>query len=127
MERQFHYEIKHRFFESPNFSMFSEGEEVVIARITTKDAAKLLVEPLVLAIVNNLLPYHVENLMDLNDPCVSVTINDNEYKICYEELTAGIVTIEAICPECGCNPHDEPYCMEATHCPECGYVFQENE
>ena len=28
------------------------------------------------------------------------------------------------CPNCGCNPHDEPYCMTATHCPKCGYVFK---
>lgn len=126
MERKFRYEIKHRFFESPNFSMFSEGEEVAIARLATKDAAKLLAEFYVLTIVNELLPYHIEDLMDLDDPCVSLVITDNEYKICYDELTAGIVTIEAICPECGCNPHDEPYCMEATHCPECGYVFKED-
>ena len=28
-----------------------------------------------------------------------------------------------ICPNCGCNPQDEPYCMEPTHCPKCGYDF----
>lgn len=28
------------------------------------------------------------------------------------------------CPNCGCNPHDEPYCMTATHCPKCGYIFK---
>ena len=27
------------------------------------------------------------------------------------------------CPNCGCNPNDEPYCMVATHCPKCGYIF----
>lgn len=28
------------------------------------------------------------------------------------------------CPNCGCNPQDEPYCMVATHCPKCGYIFK---
>ena len=26
------------------------------------------------------------------------------------------------CPNCGCNPADEPYAMEFTHCPECGHT-----
>lgn len=30
------------------------------------------------------------------------------------------------CPNCGCDPHTEPYCMETTHCPMCGYIFQRN-
>lgn len=29
-----------------------------------------------------------------------------------------------ICPNCECNPQDEPYCMVATHCPKCGHVFK---
>ena len=28
-----------------------------------------------------------------------------------------------ICPNCGFNPANEPYVMEATHCPKCGYIF----
>ena len=28
-----------------------------------------------------------------------------------------------ICPNCGCDPTKEPYAMEATHCPMCGYNF----
>lgn len=28
-----------------------------------------------------------------------------------------------ICPKCGCDPTKEPYCMEPTHCPMCGYIF----
>lgn len=28
-----------------------------------------------------------------------------------------------VCPNCGFNPQEEPYCMELTHCPKCGYVF----
>ena len=28
-----------------------------------------------------------------------------------------------ICPNCGCNPQNKPYCMVATHCPKCGYIF----
>ena len=31
------------------------------------------------------------------------------------------------CPNCGCNPQDEPYCMEPTHCPKCGYSFGGSE
>ena len=27
------------------------------------------------------------------------------------------------CPNCGCNPNEKPYAMEATHCPQCGYNF----
>ena len=30
------------------------------------------------------------------------------------------------CPNCGCNPQDAPYCMTATHCPKCGYIFKTN-
>ena len=30
------------------------------------------------------------------------------------------------CPNCGCNPQNEPYCMVATHCPKCGYIFKAN-
>ena len=29
-----------------------------------------------------------------------------------------------LCPFCGCNPMEEPYAMEATHCPQCGYIFE---
>ena len=32
--------------------------------------------------------------------------------------------MNTICPNCGCNPQDEPYCMVATHCPKCGYIFK---
>ena len=28
------------------------------------------------------------------------------------------------CPNCGCNPQNEPYHMVATHCPKCGYIFK---
>ena len=31
--------------------------------------------------------------------------------------------MNTICPNCGFNPANEPYCMEATHCPKCGYIF----
>ena len=34
--------------------------------------------------------------------------------------------MDGICPNCGCNPQDEPYCMVATHCPQCGYGFNTN-
>lgn len=34
--------------------------------------------------------------------------------------------INYICPNCGCNPQEEPYCMIATHCPMCGYIFTTN-
>lgn len=27
---------------------------------------------------------------------------------------------KVLCPNCGCNPEAEPYCMEPTHCPICG-------
>jgi hypothetical protein len=35
-------------------------------------------------------------------------------------------TINFICPNCGCNPQEEPYYMVATHCPICGYIFTTN-
>lgn len=35
--------------------------------------------------------------------------------------------MNTICPNCGCNPQEEPYCMIATHCPKCGYNFKDNE
>ena len=28
------------------------------------------------------------------------------------------------CPNCGYNPQDKPYCMDATHCPKCGHIFE---
>ena len=31
-----------------------------------------------------------------------------------------------ICPNCGFNPQEKPYCMEPTHCPKCGYIFNNN-
>lgn len=34
--------------------------------------------------------------------------------------------MQSICPNCGCNPQNEPYCMVATHCPMCGYLFKNN-
>ena len=40
----------------------------------------------------------------------------------YENLFNELLGNE-VCPNCGCNPQDEPYCIEPTHCPECGYVF----
>ena len=30
------------------------------------------------------------------------------------------------CFNCGCKPQEEPYCMVATHCPKCGYIFTNN-
>lgn len=27
------------------------------------------------------------------------------------------------CPNCGCDPTKDPYAMELTHCPKCGYNF----
>lgn len=31
------------------------------------------------------------------------------------------------CPFCGCDPTKEPYAMEPTHCPQCGYDFYVSE
>ena len=31
------------------------------------------------------------------------------------------------CPNCGCNPKQEPYCMEFTHCPKCGFILPKNQ
>ena len=30
-----------------------------------------------------------------------------------------------LCPNCGCDPQEEPYCMEPTHCPLCGMNLSE--
>lgn len=36
-----------------------------------------------------------------------------------------IINDDRECPNCGCKPKDEPYCMDGTtHCPMCGYVFK---
>ena len=124
MERILNYEIKQRFFESPNFSMCSDGEEVVIARVATLDAAKVMAEAYLVAIINTMIDKPIDNVLDLNDDVISVSVEDGKYIVHYEDLTAQIISIEKICPNCGCNPHDEPYCMEVTHCPECGHVFE---
>ena len=125
MERKFNYEVKQRFFDSPNFSMCSDGEEVVIARVADKATAVLLVESILIDIINTMFDNNITRLVDLNDEVLSIRLEDNKYILGYQEYTAQIFTIEPICPECGCNPQDEPYCMEANHCPACGYVFKE--
>jgi hypothetical protein len=124
MEKIFNYELKQRFFESPNFSMCSDGEEAVIARVATLDAAQIMLEAYMVAIINTMIDKPINSVLDLNDNVISVTIEDGKYIIHYEDLTAQILTIEQICPNCGCNPQDEPYCMAATHCPECGHIFE---
>lgn len=43
--------------------------------------------------------------------------------IVYKEDDVDFKKDATICPNCGCNPQDEPYCMEPTHCPKCGYDF----
>ena len=124
MERKFNYEIKQRFFEPPNFSMCSDGEEVVIARVANKEMAVSFIEAVMVDIINSMFELNLVNLVDLNDHDLSIRIEGNQYILGYQEYTAQIFTVEPICPACGCNPQDEPYCMEATHCPQCGYAFE---
>lgn len=123
MERNLNYEVKMRAFESPNFSMLSQGEEMVLARLTTKEAAEAFVRFQVIEILRYYCGYHIHDIhdipkdsefsVDLSDPDVFCIIRCGMY-------STNIFKIEKICPNCGCNPQDEPYCMEPTHCPICG-------
>lgn len=104
--------------------MCSDGEEVVIARVANKEMAVSFVEAVMVDIINSMFELNLVNLVDLNDPDLSIRIEGNQYILGYQEYTAQIFTVEPICPACGCNPQDDPYCMEATHCPQCGYTFE---
>lgn len=123
MERKLNYEVKMRFFESPNFSMLSQGEEVVLAHLTTKEAAEAFVRFQVIEILRYYCGYHIHDICDIPaDSGFSVDMTDKEAfcVIRYHEYATNIFNIEKICPNCGCNPQDKPYCMEPTHCPNCG-------
>ena len=67
--------------------------------------------------------YHLHDIHDIPaDSGFSVDMSDPD-AFCivrYHEYSTNIFKIEKICPNCGCNPQDEPYCMEPTHCPVCG-------
>jgi hypothetical protein len=128
MERKLNYEVKMRFFESPNFDIDSTGEEVVLARLTTKAAAEAFVRFQVIEILRYHCGYHIHDVHDIPaDSGFSVDRSDSNVfcTIRFEEHATNIFNIERICPECGCNPQDEPYFMEPTHCPDCGFDFSE--
>jgi hypothetical protein len=125
--KNFEFEIKQRFFESPNFSMFSDGEEIALARVTTKAAAEAYVRIVALDIVRDLCGAHIHDFNEIpSDDPVKVEFDRESFCIIrYGDVTAHIFNIERICPDCGCNPKDEPYCMEPTHCPACGHIFED--
>lgn len=52
--------------------------------------------------------------------CDEVNKPIEEVKHCPEGIKEELKMI--VCPNCGFNPQDEPYCIE-THCPKCGYMF----
>jgi predicted Zn-ribbon and HTH transcriptional regulator len=129
-ERHMKYELKYTFFEAPNFSLTSNGETVVLGKLHNYDTADLFAKAYAVAVINSL-GCDVKSIEDLkvdDDFCVEFDNERKEYTVYYktnhESVIVCILSIEAICPHCGCNPHDEPYCMEPTHCPKCGYVFE---
>lgn len=116
--------IKMRFFESPNFSMTSDGEEVVLAKVPSQETARLFVNSYAIEVLKEYCGAALTRVEDIpDDSGFSVKYNGDGsviQRICFNEYTACLFTIEKLCPNCGCNPQDEPYCMEATHCPQCG-------
>lgn len=57
------------------------------------------------------------------EPIDEIIINRNKNTLSIDYIRECIEGI--YCPNCGCNPQDEPYCMVPTHCPQCGYIFKE--
>ena len=96
MKSEFTYEVRQRFFEPPNFSMFSDGEEVVVAQCINKDTAQIFAAAYVLVLLNKLLPQPIADIKALNDERVSLTVTDGQYVIGYEEFTAQIISIEPV-------------------------------
>lgn len=126
-EKALSYLVKMRFFESPNFSMTSDGEEQVLAQTASKEMAVMFIEKYALEVLQSYCERSTTSIADLTkDSGFSVEYDEKDNficTICYEKFTVCSFKIERVCPNCGCNPNDEPYCMEPTHCPQCGYSF----
>ena len=116
--------VKMRFFESPNFSMTSDGEEVVLAQVTSQETARLFVNSYALEVLKECCGNDLARIEDIpDDSGFSVEYSEDKsviQRIRFDEYIACLFTIEKTCPNCGCNPQNEPYCMEETHCPQCG-------
>jgi hypothetical protein len=119
------YVINQICFFPPNFSMFDAGEIVKVAECDDLNMANIVVESLMTCIINGLIDEPIKNIVDLNDDMIYVEVVDDQYRIGYGDVTAAIFVIKEICPNCGCNPEDEPYCMKPTHCPQCGHIFED--
>lgn len=128
------YKVVMTFFESPNFNLTSDGETVELARVCTREAAELFVEAYALEILRhyNNNP-HLKDFSDCGDDEFEADFeadpDGNDYCIIqWNECIANIFTIIELCPNCGCDPTEEPYALAPnTHCPQCGYVFENNK
>ena len=127
------FEVKMRFFEPPNFSLTSEGEEVVLARVCNLEAAQIFVKAYALEALHELGETNLNSIYDLtpeDDFGVTFNVGDIYMAVMFGKEVEDMVTvmdfkIERVCPACGYNPNDQPYCMDPTHCPICGTIIED--
>ena len=101
------YEIKLVFFESPNFSLCSDGEEIILGRVNSESAARIFCKAYVLESLKSM-GEEIVNLDDLSQdgPWKVEYDRDNAYlTLFYGDAIAQIYKIEMVCPACGVNPN----------------------
>ena len=118
------FKVKMTFFESPNFSLTSQGETVELARFKSKEDAEMFARSYALEILRY---YYSPELRDFNECNGDFRADFDGEDFCvirFGEYSANIFNIIELCPNCGCDATDEPYALaQNTHCPQCGYIY----
>ena len=121
------YVVKMRFFEAPNFSLTSDSEEVVLARVQNHEAAQVFSKSYALEAMRELGASHLKSLDDLkteDDFGVTFNVGEVYLSVTFGKTIGNMVTvmdfkIEQDCPNCGYAQYPT-CCMSMDHRPACG-------
>ena len=122
-ERELNYVLKVEGFPTPMCNFGDNTDTLMVAKVANKSVAITFAEAYAIAVIKDYtgLPVTMEALPE--GWSISVSTTKNCFVVRYNDCITHAILIERICPHCGCNPSDEPYCMTATHCPKCGTML----
>lgn len=121
------YSIKYSYYEPPNFALSYKMHTTML------DTASDLAEAKRKA-------YNIGKSIEEDLPGISLDFDfsknrkkkkPNSTTLCvirYEDILVGVLSLvlpkgEKLCPSCGSNPNEEPYCISSGPCPYCGHII----
>ena len=122
-KKALNYVLKVEGFPTPMCNFAETEDALLVAKVSTRATAIAFAETYALALIKDYtgLPVSMDTLPD--GWSISVSNTKSCFIVRYNDCITHAVLIERICPHCGCNPSDEPYCMAPTHCPKCGTML----